>query len=133
MDQSTSQKLIELARNAAENAYCPYSQFPVGAAVVSDGKMYFGCNVENASYGLAICAERAAIFSAISSGCTMIDAVAIVCPAVDANAPIEERMPCGACRQVIAEFGDAKTRIFVDGVGEFSLEELLGHPFKIKK
>jgi cytidine deaminase len=81
------------------SAYCPYSNFAVGAAVLtSDGSIYRGCNVENASYGLSMCAERTAIFAAVASGNVDLVAVAVV-----TNAAKPAR-PCGACRQVIAEF-----------------------------
>jgi cytidine deaminase len=95
--------LIELkrrARDAATRAYAPYSRFPVGAAVLTaDGAIHAAANVENASLGLSICAERAAIFQAIAHGARRIDAVVIYTPTAVATTP------CGACRQVIHEFG----------------------------
>jgi cytidine deaminase len=92
--------LIRTARAAAKKAYAPYSKFPVGAAVLAgSGKIYAGCNVENASYGLCNCAERSAIFAAASAGERVIRAVAIYTPTATPTAP------CGACRQVINEFG----------------------------
>src|SRR5437764_12760377 len=94
------QKMREAAQVAARAAYCPYSNFPVGAAVLSsEGEIFAGCNVENASFGLTICAERNAIFQAISKGRRRIRAVVIVTP-IGGLTP-----PCGACRQVINEFG----------------------------
>jgi cytidine deaminase len=93
-------KLKTAAKAAARRAYAPYSGFPVGAAVLgASGKIFSGCNVENASYGLAICAERAAIFQAIASGEKRIKCVVVYTPTKTATAP------CGACRQVIHEFG----------------------------
>jgi cytidine deaminase len=95
-------KLIEAARNAAARAYCPYSRFQVGAAVLTDrGEIFAGCNVENASYGLTICAERNAVFQAVSqtSGSFAIRMVVVYTPTATPTAP------CGACRQVINEFG----------------------------
>jgi cytidine deaminase len=87
------------AEHARRHAYAPYSQFSVGAAVLSDdGRVFIGCNVENASYGLTICAERVAVTSAIAAGARHVRAVAVVGPA-DVATP-----PCGACRQVLAEF-----------------------------
>lgn len=94
--------LFEAAMQASKLAYCPYSKFPVGAAIlVSDGRIFTGCNVENRSYGLANCAERTAIFTAVAEGARKIAAVAIAAP--KAEYPVG---PCGACRQVLTEFGD---------------------------
>lgn len=102
------QKMREAALSACQNAYCPYSKFPVGAAVLSaEGEIFAGCNVENASYGLTICAERNAIFQAVANGRRSFSAVVIVTPT---DLPAS---PCGACRQVINEFGpDADVFIF---------------------
>lgn len=89
-----------MANDASKNAYCPYSKFPVGAAVVGeDDKTYIGCNVENTSYGMTICAERNAIFNAIANGCKKIKCVVI-------SLPVPNVGPCGACRSVIDEFAD---------------------------
>src|SRR6185312_6764581 len=88
------------AREAIERAYCPYSTFRVGAAVLTQGgDVFAGCNVENASYGLTICAERIAVFQAVAGGHTVVRAVAIYTPTQSPTAP------CGACRQVLNEFG----------------------------
>jgi cytidine deaminase len=97
-DELTGQ-LLRAAQAAAERAYVPYSRFPVGAAVLTgDGTIVSGCNIENASYGLTVCAERVAIFQAVAAGHTEIRAVAVAAPkALGAT-------PCGACRQVINEF-----------------------------
>ena len=93
--------LIEAAVKARNAAYAPYSKFAVGAAVLTkSGRVFSGCNVENISFGLTICAERAAIFSAVASGEMQFDAVAVV---ADSIHPVT---PCGACRQVMAEFAD---------------------------
>jgi len=92
-------ELLKKAAEVREKAYAPYSDFKVGAAVLTaDGSVFTGCNVENASYGLTICAERAAIFAAVAAGHKDITALAIV---ADADKPVS---PCGACRQVLAEF-----------------------------
>ncbi len=131
-EPSNADELLAAARAAAEHAYCPYSRFRVGAAVLAGGKIYHGCNVENASYGLTICAERNAVFAAVAAGVTRIEAVAVACPDAPAASPAAYRMPCGACRQVIAEFANAKTRVFIDGVGHFNLDELLPHPFVLR-
>ncbi|MBI5743382.1 MAG: cytidine deaminase [Elusimicrobia bacterium] len=89
-------RLIEAAKKAQKNAYCPYSRYPVGAAVMMDsGRIYTGCNVENASFGLAICAERVAIFKAVSHGEKKVKALCVAA---------KSAKPCGACRQVIIEF-----------------------------
>ena len=117
------------ARGAAELAYCPYSKFHVGAAVLAEGEVSQGCNIENASYGLSICAERTALFKAVASGRRRIDAIAVSCPDAPDDAPPTGRLPCGACLQVIAEFGDGNTLVIVDGVGEMLLCELLPRPF----
>jgi len=105
--------LIAAARAAAAHAYCPYSQFTVGAAVLTDrGEIFAGCNVENASYGLTICAERNAIFQAVarSEKPLVIRAVVVFTPTSEPTAP------CGACRQVINEFGpDAELLSVCDG------------------
>lgn len=126
---STRRQLVELARAAAQIAYCPYSRFPVGAAVLAGGQMFTGNNIENASYGLTVCAERAAIFRAVVSGQRAIEAIAVTCP--NASGDAGGRMPCGACRQVMAEFGEPDTLVIVDGVGEFRLSELLPQPFEL--
>ena len=130
MDNSSSliDELVRHARTVSRCAYAPYSNFPVGAAVLTaDGTVHTGANVENAAYGLAICAERSAIFQAIAQGATRISAVAIYTPTAAATPP------CGACRQVMAEFG---TDVLVicccdDASAErrYRLTELLPVPF----
>src|ERR1700733_11877761 len=121
--------LLRRAREAGKNAYAPYSNFRVGAAVLAGGTVFAGCNVENASYGLTICAERNAIFQAVAAGHRRIDALTLVCIDVAADAPAKLRMPCGACRQVMAEFGTDDTPIEIDGVGVFRLADLLPSAF----
>ena len=115
VSDSALRLLEKCARSASARAYAPYSRFPVGAAVLGgSGKVYAGCNVENASYGLCNCAERTAIFSAVAAGERSIRAVTVYTPTPLPTAP------CGACRQVIHEFGpdalvisvcDAKNRV----------------------
>ena len=108
MTEALREELIAAAREAQASAYAPYSNFSVGAAVLtSDGSIFRGCNIENASFGLTICAERVAIFRAISDGRLDIVAVAVV-----TGAP-KLCKPCGACRQVIAEFSQADNPIIV--------------------
>jgi cytidine deaminase len=114
------QALIQSALAARLQAYAPYSNFQVGAALLAkDGRVFTGCNVENLSYGLTICAERNAIFAAIAAGVREFAAIAIT---ADTREPIS---PCGACRQVMAEFGDFKVlsatldeKVFQSSVGE---------------
>ncbi|MBM6760041.1 cytidine deaminase [Megamonas hypermegale] len=109
--------LLEKAYEGRKNAYAPYSKFKVGAAVLMEnGKIYTGCNIENASYGATNCAERTAIFKAISEGNRKICAIAIV------GADDEYTYPCGICRQVIAEFADENTEIIL---GKKSLEYIV--------
>ena len=120
-------KMREAALFASENAYCPYSSFPVGASILTaDGTIFSGCNVENASYGLTICAERNAVFQAVTRGHRSIRAVVVVAP-TELPTP-----PCGACRQVINEFGpDADVFIFSKHakVQKFNLKQLLPEAF----
>ena len=129
MTENQWQALAEVAKAACANAYCRYSGFPVGAAVLTgDGAIAAGCNVENASFGLTVCAERNAVFRAIADGAREITALALYTPTP------EPAMPCGACRQVIAEFGrDANIRSFCDGpaVAKFTLGELLPDAFTL--
>ncbi len=99
MTELETQKLMDCAIKARENAYSPYSHFAVGAALLcEDGTLYEGCNIENASYGLTNCAERTSIFKAVSEGHIKFKALAVV---ADTEGPCA---PCGACRQVMAEF-----------------------------
>lgn len=123
------EQLIRAAKVAAGNAYVPYSHFPVGAAVIgTSGIIYSGSNVENASYGLTNCAERTAIFTAVAAGEHSLTTLAVV-----ANTP-EPTAPCGACRQVMAEFGITKV-IMCNTHGEqrvVSLSTLLPYTFTKK-
>ena len=119
------------AIGAMKRAYAPYSKFPVGvAAKTDDGRIVTGCNVENASYGLTICAERNAVFAAIAQGDRRFTAIAIT---ADARMPY----PCGACRQVLAEFCPVSTPVFVapiralSRVQRFTLGDLLPHQFSL--
>jgi cytidine deaminase len=125
------ERLLALARSAAESAHAPYSRFRVGAALVADGQLFEGCNVENASLGLSMCAERVAVFKAVSAGCRSLSAVAVSCIDADKSGPPAHRMPCGACRQVLAEFAPGGTPVWVDGAGDFSVETLLPEAFRL--
>ena len=127
----TYEELMQKAIDAAKNAYCPYSKFPVGACVMTDdGAIYTGCNFENSSFGMTICAERNAIGSAIAEGKRKIKAVAIFSPVQDNYAP------CGACRQVIHEFcdNDNDVDIILQSGNElkiFTLAQLLPESFNL--
>lgn len=122
--------LIKKANSAKNNSYSPYSKFSVGAAVeMQSGQVYTGCNIENASYGLTICAERVAIFKGISLGETRIKKIAISCQTDEGST--SSNMPCGACLQVIAEFSDSDIDIQIEGIGNYKLSELLPRPFKL--
>lgn len=124
-------KLIDAAKKVRKNAYAPYSSFKVGAAVLAgSGKIYIGSNVENASFGLTICAERNAIAQAIAQGEKKIKAVAIV---ADSN---NLTPPCGACRQVIYEFGIESEILLANLNGKqkkYKITELLAEPFSFRK
>ena len=118
------QRLAQMARDASEKSYSPYSHFRVGAALLcQDGSIFQGANVENRSFGLTICAERSALFSAVSAGRKDFSAIAIYSPDADSPTP-----PCGACRQVLSEFGSEDFLVIMSGgnaVLEKSLSELL--------
>lgn len=121
-------KLYDVAKRGRENAYAPYSGFSVGAALLAQsGRIYAGCNVENSSYGLTICAERVALCSAVAQGERVFEMM-IIC--ADSIVP-----PCGACLQVMAEFGDMEIISF-DMEGKFQrtrLSELLPQSFRLPK
>ncbi|MDR2515996.1 MAG: cytidine deaminase [Spirochaetaceae bacterium] len=119
--------LYARAVQAAENSYSPYSRFRVGAALLAaDGEIFTGCNIENRSYGLAICAERSALAAAVSAGKRKFIAVAIATP--DADYPVG---PCGACRQVLSEFMGKNAPVYFGGRSggrvTASIGELLPH------
>ena len=121
-------ELLEAALVVRERAYAPYSKFLVGAAVRAEsGKIYTGCNVENASYGLTVCAERNALFSAVGAGERKFTALCVV---GDTEEPIS---PCGACRQVVAEFKVPRIILanLKGDVKEYTLEELLPLSFNL--
>ena len=124
------EKLAKLALEARNNAYAPYSEFKVGAAILCEsGKIYTGANVENVSYGLTNCAERSAIFSAASAGERKICAIAIA----GGKEACDYTMPCGACRQVLSEFADAACPVYLakseTEIATYSLGDLLPYAF----
>lgn len=121
---------IDLAIAARDNAYAPYSKFKVGALVIDElDHKHIGCNVENGSFGLSNCAERTAIFSAISNGMKKIKYIVIV---ADTSKPVS---PCGACRQVISEFADDETVIILANLEKkykiMCLEDILPYRFEL--
>jgi cytidine deaminase len=124
--QYTDQQLVTQAREVAGRAYAPYSRFHVGAVLVGqDGRIFAGCNVENISFGLTICAERNAVFAAVAAGCREFAKIVIV---ADTAVPAS---PCGACRQVLAEFNPDLEMVLSNfrGLSErFRLSELLPRP-----
>ncbi len=127
LDAAAKADLVAAARAARERAHAPYSRFKVGAALLcADGTVVRGCNVENASYGATVCAERAAVIAAVADGRRAFAAIAVV---ADTPTPVT---PCGICRQALAEFGTDLTVICANTAGEtaeFGLLELLPHGF----
>src|SRR5262249_4747616 len=124
----SDQDLIQLAKAARENAHAPYSNFHVGAALLAaDGRAFTGCNIENSTYGLSMCAERVAIFKAVSEGEREILRVAVV-TGHDSIAP-----PCGCCRQLIWEFSGENTEVILANlsgdVRRYRIQELLPQAF----
>lgn len=124
------EKLVKYAIEARKNAYAPYSHFKVGAALLAkNGKIYTGCNIENSSYGASVCAERVAMFKAVSEGEREFVALALV---TDTDEPV---MPCGICRQVLAEFAP-KLKIYsatISGVvKEVTLDKIFPDAFTKK-
>jgi cytidine deaminase len=119
--------LVAAARRAREHAHAPYSTFKVGAALeTADGQVFTGCNIENATYGLTICAERVAIFKAISEGHRAFTRIAVV---ADTTAPTP---PCGACRQILWEFGgdlEVYLASLTEHKGTYRMKDLLPLPF----
>lgn len=124
----TNEELIGIAKQAAEFAYAPYSEFKVGAALLTkEGRVFTGCNIENASYGATNCAERTAVFKAVSEGCTNFIKIAVI--AKDGSTAY----PCGVCLQVLNEFmpeGEVLLET-TDGISVFSLKELLPYGFTL--
>ena len=128
----TPEKLMELATEAMENSYSPYSGYRVGAALLcADGRVYTGCNIENAAFSPTVCAERCAIFKAISERQRKFCAIAIV--GGRAGETPGRAAPCGVCRQVMGEFCDGDFKIYLldsrGGIDEYTLDSLLPQRF----
>lgn len=123
----SDRELMQLANEARKNSYSPYSGFPVGAALLAeDGSVYLGCNIEGASYGNAICAERTALCKAVSEGQRRFSKLAVI---ADTEGPCT---PCGICRQMLLEFAPELTVLCGDKDGKvttFTLQQLLPHAF----
>lgn len=131
LDWEEKKRLLREARRAENNAYAPYSGFKVGAALLcSDNSIYRGCNVENASYGATVCAERNALFAAVADGKRDFKALAVVCSGEDFA------YPCGICRQVISELAGEAWIILENNrseIKEYDIKELLPDSFYLKK
>jgi cytidine deaminase len=124
--------LEQAAVVAAQSAHAPYSKFRVGAAVrTADGRTFAGCNVENASYGLCLCAERNALAGAIAAGAREFTAVAVACVDARADLGVAGRMPCGACRQWLLELAPDAALFVVGHAPAFRVRELLPHGFQL--
>lgn len=133
IDDCRFPELVQAAKEALQNSYSPYSNYKVGAALLTEqGKIFTGCNVENGSYGASNCAERTAVFKAVSEGERRFTAIAIA--AEDTETP---PFPCGICRQVISEFCSQETPVLIyDGNGAVynaELGELIPHAFDFKR
>ncbi len=124
-------ELLTLARAAARRAHCPFSHFRVGAAVVAGGHVFTGVNIEISSYGLTLCAERAALAAAVSAGAIPIIQVAVACIDAPPEAPLAQRTPCGACRQWLAELAP-EAHIYIEGAEQtFRIDDLLPLAFRL--
>jgi len=126
----TDKELTQLALAAAEQSHSPYSHFRVGAALIANGEVFFGTNIENRSYGVTVCAERTAVFTAVAAGKTHFERLAVASPNK------EFITPCGICRQVLSEFCDDLKILLVNSEGEVqktTLKRLYPRPFARKK
>lgn len=133
MGRSSVEDLVEIARSVIRNSYSPYSRFRVASVVrTGDGRVFHGVNVENASYGLTVCAERVAIFTAVANGARSIREILV---ATETDEPVP---PCGACLQVLSEFATSDTKVYMVSltsgrVVEKTLSELMPHRFTRKE
>jgi cytidine deaminase len=125
------ENLLAIAREAALRAHCPYSHFRVGAALVAGESTFVGVNIEISSYGLTLCAERSALAAALTAQAGPITQIAIACIDAREDAPDSERMPCGACRQWIADLAPEAT-LYIDGCSrDFLIADLLPFAFRL--
>ena len=140
MDKTMLTRMLKVARAAARNSYSPFSDFKVGAAVLADdGRVYAGANVENSSFGLTVCAERVAIFKAVSAGEHEIKAVAVFAESPNSQLATRDSSlasltpPCGACLQVISEFAENPEIVLSNGrtTKTYHLKELLPLGFRL--
>ena len=140
MTDKQKQELIETAVKMTDFSYAPYSHFHVGAALLAkSGEVFTGCNIENAAYGPSNCAERTAIFKAVSEGVRSFEAIAVVGGAENKDGKVEIKdfcPPCGVCRQVMSEFCGKEFKIILfdgkDGIKEFTLAGLLPESFSLE-
>src|SRR5579884_3673614 len=124
-------ELLAVARAAAQRAHCPFSHFRVGAAVVAGGHVFSGVNIEISSYGLTLCAERAALAAAVSAGATPITQIAIACIDAPLEAPLAQRTPCGACGQWLADLAP-EAHIYIEGAEQtFRIDDFLPFAFRL--
>jgi cytidine deaminase len=132
LSQSQRKRLLRAAELSAQQAYAPYSRFRVGAAVLAaSGEIYRGANMENASYGLSICAERVALAAAKVAGEERLVAIAVACVDAPPDAPLEHKLPCGACLQWLQELAPDAPIIISGEEQSFRLPDLLPHAFTL--
>ena len=133
LEPETRNQLLDEAASAANNAYVPYSEFRVGAAVLgASGSIFRGANVENSCYGLGTCAERVALATAFAAGERNIVAIAIACVDVKNDSPLALRAPCGACRQWIQELAPKAEIMILGEERTFAIEDFLPLAFSLK-
>ncbi len=124
--------LLVQARDIARKAHCPYSHFHVGAVVVAGGQIFTGVNIEISSYGLTLCAERAALAAALTAQARPITQIAVACIDAPADAPLGTRMPCGACRQWLSDLLAPDATISIDGCEQdFHITDILPYSFTL--
>jgi len=133
MNEFECKRLEELARGIALNAYAPYSKFRVGVALTTaSGKVFTGVNLENASYGLTLCAERSALAAAVSAGEREVVAICVACIDAPKEAKVQEKLPCGACRQWIQELAPTAAIIIAGESQIFQIKDLLPLAFELR-